>query len=90
VDTVIVDGTMVFENGRVTAVDETVLLNQFRQQFQRIERNLDLSDPAAAERESSFEEAYRECVSQPMQIHRWADTPVIESRLTQAFAKKDD
>jgi 5-methylthioadenosine/S-adenosylhomocysteine deaminase len=90
VDTVIVDGNVVTENGRVNSVDETATLQLFRQQFQRSRGELENDNRMDVKLEASFEDAYRECASQPMQIRRWADNPVLESRLAQAFVKKDD
>jgi 5-methylthioadenosine/S-adenosylhomocysteine deaminase len=88
VDTVLVDGKVVVEGGHVVKVDESDAIQQFRTQFQLRSETVDHGDGQKEQLESHLNDVYWKCVSEPMQIRRWADNPAFDSRLKHAFKKK--
>jgi 5-methylthioadenosine/S-adenosylhomocysteine deaminase len=88
VDTVLVNGDVVVEGRKVIAVDEAGALQQFRKQFQQSKRSLEHDERPIGKLESDTADSYHKYVSEPMQIRRWADNPVLDSRLKQTFTKK--
>lgn len=88
VDTVLVDGKVVVERGEVIGFNEADLLHQFRRQYQLWKATLDNRKSRNALLEASLEDTYCKCVSEPMQINRWADNGVFDSCLQTAFLKK--
>jgi 5-methylthioadenosine/S-adenosylhomocysteine deaminase len=88
VDTVLVDGKIVVEGGRVIKVDESDVIKQFRTQFQSKNETVNHGDGQKEQLESHLNEVYWKYVSEPMQIRQWADNPAFDSRLKHAFKKK--
>lgn len=62
VDTVIVDGKIILNEGRITTIDEQALLNEVRSREHEIKEKISLSSASGKEIEPYIKQAYLKCV----------------------------
>ncbi len=84
VDIVLVGGKIVVNNGKAATVDRDQIRKDFRQ-----DQALMHAFRENIRTEKVLESQYVKDVQHPMSIHRWADTPVLDSRLEKITLKKD-
>ena len=73
VRTTIVNGTIVYDNGKILTVDEEALKAEARELAREYTSTLAQSDEAAAVLEPHYREMYLRCASQDVGMNRWVD-----------------
>jgi cytosine/adenosine deaminase-related metal-dependent hydrolase len=80
VDTVLVDGEIVVENGRLTRVDEDALLAEFREAIPEFLAEYAKAETLNARLAPYYAEAYRRCHAEDVGMNRFVDASVSKVR----------
>jgi 5-methylthioadenosine/S-adenosylhomocysteine deaminase len=90
IDTVIINGNVVVRDREITSIDETTELNNFRELFHNRNEINDSDNCQKTDLKAYLKNTYEKNVLEAFPIRRWADNPVIDSRLKQVFKKRDE